>query len=343
MKPNQILPICWGLLLFSPLFLTSCSPAQSSAIIQTEQNSNDSDENRLPEFTPLKLNGRKLKVVATTNIIGDVVGNIGRDSIELTTLLSLNQDPHRYEATPRDLVALEEADVIIVNGWDLEEQLASTIRENFSHKMVTISAYIEPLALSEDSEHDSSHDLAHDLATDPHVWLSVRNVRQWSQNVEQVLHELDPANSAVYAANLEDYLAQLTVLEQEVDTLLAGVPNENRKLVTNHDALGYFAADYGFEIIGTVIPAASTSSEPSAIDLVQLVELMKSEEICTLFAETTQNQTLAQTVSAELDGCESVQVLNLYTGSLGEGNASSYVGMYLSNVNTIVNGLKSQK
>jgi ABC-type Zn uptake system ZnuABC Zn-binding protein ZnuA len=306
------------------------------AVACSETASDDhSGDLTLPALTALELDGRKLNVVATTNIIGDVVTNIGGDAIELTVLLGPNQDPHSYEATPGDLIALEEADIIFSNGWDLEERLAEQIEDTFGDKSVLISAEIEPRDFDETHD-DHSHENA-----DPHVWFDIDNVAQWAINTESVLSQLNPDNAAIYASNLADYSAELDTLATDVDQMLSAIPANQRKLVTNHDSLGYFAGAYNFELVGTVIPGFSTSAEPSASELAALIDAMTQAGVCTVFVETTASDALAATVSAELDQCDAVQVLPLYTGSLGSGDASSYIGMFRANVETIVEGLKA--
>lgn len=311
----------------------------------------------LPELDAIALDGRMLRVVATTNIIGDVISNIGSDQIELTVLMTQGEDPHSYESTPQDLVAMEKADIIFVNGWDLEERLAADIEENFSSKMVAISAGVEPLDFDnsehghedeehedeehadEDEEHADEDDHGHSGA-DPHVWFDVHNVERWAENTAEVLSEADPANAEAYQASLGAYIKQLEALESEIETMLEELPAESRKLVTNHDALGYFAKAHNFEVVGTVLPALSTNADPSAGELAELIEIMEHEGVCTVFGETTSSNELAETVAAELDSCNTVQVLTIYTGSLGDGEANSYIGMFRSNVQTILEGLQ---
>ena len=323
---NWVLACCTMLLL---VFAVACGGTDDSA----ETHSGDLT---LPDLTAVNLVERKLNAVATTNIIGDVVGNIGGDTIELTILLGPDQDPHSYEATPDDLIALEEADIIFINGWDLEERLAQQIEDSFGDKYVAISAEIEPRDF--DGENDG-HDHAN---ADPHVWFDIDNVAQWAKNTATVLSQLDPANAAIYAANRAAYSAELATLAADVDTLLAALPLDKRKLVTNHDSLGYFADAYDFELVGTVIPGFSTSAEPSASEMAALIDAMTQAGVCTVFIETSASNTLAKTVSAELDQCDAVQVLPLYTGSLGSGDASSYIGMFRANVETIMEGLKDE-
>lgn len=301
----------------------------------------------LPELEALELKGERLKVIATTSIIGDVVAQVGGEAIELTTLMGPGLDPHSYEPGTQELTAVAEAQVIFVNGWDLEEGLVHDLEEiSEGVPLVAISANVAPLAFGKD-EHASSeggqdeHEHEHGVA-DPHVWFSIHNVEQWVGNVERVLSDLDPANAGSYESRANAYLAELEELETYVESQLAQIPEENRFLVTNHDSFSYFAKDYGFELIGTLIPAASTLAEPSASDLAGLIGEMEAHGVCTIFTETTVSDTLAQTVASELDGCEEVKVLKLYTGAVGPAGsgADSYTGMFRANVDRIVEGIK---
>jgi ABC-type Zn uptake system ZnuABC Zn-binding protein ZnuA len=320
----------------------------------------DNDDNMLvlPALAPVDLHGDKLRVVATTSIIGDIVGRIGGDAIELVTLMGPGVDPHSYQPSAAELTAVADAHLIFINGWDLEEGLIRDL-ENVAEgvPMVPVSAYIKPLAFEdghvEDDSHSNSHvdshgdnhddDYDHDHDTDPHTWFNPHLVKQWVENIEHVLHELDPANAVLYEANAEAYLQELEELIEYFAARIAEIPDERRKLVTNHDTFGYFARAYGFEIVGTVIPSASTLSEPSARELAQLVERMQTEGICTIFTESVANERLAQTVAAELSGCAEVQVLRLFTDALGGpgSGAETYLDMMRVNIDTIVTGLTS--
>jgi len=302
----------------------------------------------LPELEAAELGGKPLKAVATTTIIGDVVAQVGGNTIELTTLIAAGQDSHSYEPATQDLTAVAEADVIFVNGWNLEERLIDnleSIREDAP--LVPVSANIIPLELGEHAheeevghEEEAGEEHSHGAA-DPHAWFSIKNVKQWVENIEHMLTALDPANAALYQSNAGAYLDQLAELERYTETKLADIPAGNRVLVTNHDSLGYFAREYNFEVLGTVIPGVSTLAEPSASDLAELIETMREHGVCTIFTETSVSDNLAQTVAAELKNCERVQVLSLYTESVGPAGsgADSYIGMFRSNVDTIMQGL----
>lgn len=290
----------------------------------------------LPTLTPVNLDGRPLRVVATTNVIGDVVGQVAGSAVALTVLMGANTDPHTYQPRPGDLAAIEQADVIFINGWNLEERLVPTVEKTTKGAIAPISAGITPRALGADSHGDADHS----GTADPHVWFDIAHVQQWTRTAAEALGALDPANAAVYNANRDAYLAQLDQLATWTAERLSALPPERRKLVTDHDALGYFAAAYDFEVVGAVIPSLSTSAEPSANALAALVTTMRQEGVCTLFTDAMGSDRLAQTAAAELTTCPTVRVLPLHTGSLGVGEAGSYLGMYRANVETIVAGLQ---
>lgn len=288
----------------------------------------EAEELSLPTLQPVERGEQPLKVVATTSIIGDVVAQVGGETIALTTLIQPGQDPHAYTPGTQELTVVADAHVIFVNGWDLEESLVEDL-ENISQDipLIPISANIQPLAIGEEGSY-----------ADPHVWLNSHHVEQWVNNVAQVLSMTDPTNETTYTENANRYLAELAELDTYVQTELAKIPESNRFLVTNHDAFAYFAHAYEFTVVGTVIPSASSLSEPSASDLVELIEEMREYNVCTIFTETTVSDSLAQTVSAELSDCEQVAVQPLYTGALGEADSgdNSYIEMFRSNVDNIV-------
>ena len=314
---------------------------------------------RLPELQAAELRGEPIKVVATTSIIGDIVAQVGGDAIELTTLMGIGQDAHGFEPTAEDLTAVTRADVIFINGWDLEEGLVHDLEEvGEDVPIVAISANIAPLDAGEDEhgreeegeehegeheEHEAGEEEHHEHSgADPHVWFSIHNVEQWVENVGSVLSDLDPANVDTYARNAASYQSELESLEEYAESQLAQIPEDDRLLVTNHDSLSYFARDYGFELVGTILPAASTLAEPSASDLAGLIDVMEAHELCTIFTETSIGDDLAQTVASELEGCGSVEVLPLYIESIGlpGSGADSYIGMYRANVDAVVSGLR---
>lgn len=177
-------------------------------------------------------------------------------------------------------------------------------------------------------------------ACDPHVWMNPENVMYWTLRIRDVLIELDPANRDVYAANATTYLDSLhSLIVDVIDPMIDTVPQENRILVTNHDAFGYFADAYGFEIVGTVIPGGSTLAEPSASDIAALIDTVRGADVHAIFAENTINPDLADQIAAETDA----EVYSLYSGSLSDsdGPADTYLNYMQYNVTIIVQALTS--
>ena len=351
MNRRRLWPALSALVIVTFLWLAAgCTSADEPAADQpassqpTEQSQPDAaalEVLALPALQAIALDGRPLRAVTTTSIIGDVVAQVGGDAIELTTLMGAGQNPHSYQPAAKDLTVVSQADVIFVNGWDLEEALVDDLEAISENAVIVpVSARIEPLPFrSPQSQGRGGHESG---GADPHVWFSVHNVEQWVQNIETTLSALDPAHAETYQANAAAYLTELAALDEYAKAQLDAIPPEKRVLVTNHGALGYFARDYGFEVLGTVIPGMSTLAEPSASDLAHLIATMQEHGVCTIFTETTVSDTLAQTVASELSGCDEVKVLPLYTGAVGPpgSGADSYIGMFRANVDTIVAGLK---
>jgi ABC-type Zn uptake system ZnuABC Zn-binding protein ZnuA len=295
----------------------------------------------LPDLQPADLDGGKLRVVATTSIIGDVVSQVGGESIELVVLMEPGQDPHGFEPSAGDLTAAAEAHVIFINGWDLEEGLVEDLRNvSTGIPLVPVSAGIPPLPIG-GYQADAATSQQVERA-DPHTWLDPNNVIQWVENIEQVLVALNVGSSNDYTKNSGEYVTELRKLIAYYGDQTSSIPAGRRKLVTNHDTLTYFAEAYGFDVVGVVTPGGSTLGEPSAGDLVQLLEKMKQENACAIFMETTANDQLAGSLAAELDHCVSVAVVVLYTGALGpeDSPAGSYLGMMRANINAIVEALQ---
>ncbi len=285
--------------------------------------------------------GRRLQILATTSIIGDVVGQVGGDAIDLTVLIQPGQDPHSYQPGAADLTAAADADVIFVNGWDLEEGLVNTLATIGRDVVIApVSAGIEPRRVeTTGSGQNSPGD--HGPA-DPHVWQDVANVIDWVDTIRQVLSEADPARATTFRANAEAYQQELQRLDGDLRALFGEIPPERRVLVTNHDSLGYLGAAYGFEIVGTVIPSISTLAEPTAGALADLVQTMRAAGICTLAVESTAGEQLARTLQSELTNCADVKLITLYSDALGPvgSGADSYVGMMRANAAALVEGLK---
>jgi zinc/manganese transport system substrate-binding protein len=187
-------------------------------------------------------------------------------------------------------------------------------------------------------EHEAEGDHEHEEGgCDPHVWFNPYNVELWTLQIRDTLSERDPANAATYAANAAAYLAQLEVLRQEATAQIDTLPPDKRVLVTDHDALGYFAATYGFQIVGLVVPSVSTVAEPSASQTAALIDTIRAQGVPAIFAGVTVSPTLSQQVADEAGA----QFYTLYTESLSDaaGPAPTYLDFIRYNVGTIVDAL----
>ena len=308
------------------LAVPGCQPRPAPA---TEQ-SGGSGEGQ--ELLPVTLSqGDRLRVVATTNIVGDVVGRVGGEQIELTTLMGVGVDPHSYVPTPAGTAAVHDAHVVFASGAGLEEFMEEML-ESAGGESVQI--YLsDGLELREAGHgHKGEGEKA-----DPHVWFDVRNVIQWVEAIEQTLSALDPANEEAYGANAGAYVRELEELDGWIVEQIATVPEGNRKLVTNHPAFGYLAGRYGLEQVGAVYPI-SPSAEPSARDIAALHDTVREYGVPAVFAESTVNSKLVE----QLAGDTGVKLVPLYSGSLGGpgSGVESYVALMRHDVTAIVEALK---
>lgn len=487
---------------FTIFLLTGCVMPVSPSTASTATPGQVADAATLPPLSAIELaDGARLQVVASTNIVAEVVAQVGGDQIDLIPLIPTGADPHSFTTTPQDLITLNQAQVIFINGLQLEESLMSVLEsldndapivsvnvgvetEEFGPSAVehackhlaegpevTVSAAAEiaattavtgthvrldvtlpdaapsyfaytaeeageyvfyadspvTLTLSDadgnatpaetvmdaavladcpgfvtafvfdlvagdnvlsiqeaddemarfvveevagEHEHGAHEDEAHadeDHAADhaeeeaadahehddaeageedhhhheginPHTWFSIHAVEQWVSNIEQVLSTVDPANAATYAANADAYRAELATLESELDAMVAELPVEQRKLVTDHEALGYFAATYDFEVIGAVIPASSTMASPSANELAALQDQIEAEGVPAIFVGVSVNADLAEQLAADTGA----KVATIYSESLSaaDGPAPTYLDLMRYNMRTIVDALK---
>ncbi len=270
-----------------------------------------------------------LAVVATTSIIGDVARQVGGEYVNVRVLLPLGADPHAYEPRPQDVVALTDADLVLVNGLDLEETLEPLL-EN-AKTVVTVSDGIQALPFVGEHEDEEG-------GLDPHVWQDPNNVMVWARNIAEAFSQADPEHAQEYASNAEAYINELTALDAWIIEQVAQVPQANRKLVTDHTAFGYFAARYGFEQIGALIPSLSTGSSPSAQELAALEDAIRSSGVKAIFVGSTVSPDLSRRVADDTG----TRLVTLYTGSLSgpNGGAESYLEFMRYNVNAIVEALK---
>ncbi len=294
----------------------------------------------LPDLEAIPVDAGPLKIVATTGIIGDVASNIAGDDADISVLMAANQDPHGYQTTAGDLRLAADADVVFVNGWRLEEGLLDDLNNAAGETpFVPVSAGIEGRIFTDGAGIGGQG--SEQFRVDSHVWLAPSNVVQWVDNIELALIALDPNNAGKYRDRAETYREHLSELENYYNERLETIEPSRRVMVTNHDAFGYFADEFGFEVVGTVLPGDSTLAEPASRDLASLVQSMQEASICSIFVERSASPQLASQLVSELDHCEQVQIVPLYSGALGEAGsgAESYLEMMRVNVDAIVNAL----
>lgn len=281
-----------------------------------------------------------LRVVVTTTVLGDVVSNVAGDAVMVEVLVPIGADPHDFQLSARQAAALQTADLVVVNGLGLEDGLRDVLESAASEgaNVFEVAPLLDPLPFAGDHEHEEEdHEDEGDEALDPHVWLDPIRMADAARLLGEELAELDPEGGHIERAT--EYAARLEAVDEDVRAILAGVDETRRKLVTNHDALGYFADRYGLTIVGVVIPGGSTLAEPSSADLAALVDTMRTEGVTAIFGETTEPRALADAV-ADAAGAD-VVVVELLTGSLGGpgSGAETLVDMLLSNATLIADAL----
>ncbi len=269
-------------------------------------------------------------VVCTTTIVGDVVHQIAGEDAQVNVLLPPDTDPHDFEPRPQDVVALHEADVIFINGLDLEAGL-DPLLGSIDTPVVSLSEDIEGLLPVDDSDHS---------AYDPHVWFDPTLIMEWIPRIADQLSQLLPALKQTFHDRAAAYLQELSDLDAWIQASVDSIPSDRRKLVTDHRVLGYFARRYGFEQVGTVIPGYSSLAEPSARDLAALESTIEALSVPAVFVGNTVNPSLSNQVSADTD----TKLVFFYTGSLStlDGPAATYIDFMRYNTTVIVGALEDR-
>ncbi|MGA1603786.1 MAG: metal ABC transporter solute-binding protein, Zn/Mn family [Prochlorothrix sp.] len=268
-------------------------------------------------------------VVATSTILADLTATIAGETIDLTGLLQPGADPHVYEPVPQDSRALEQADLIIYNGHNLEPGLIKLIGSaGVEAEKLAAGEQMPPL----DFEYQGQRE------PDPHVWGDVANTVIMVEAIEAALVDLVPDQAAVLRANGAQLRAELTQLDRWIETQIATIPEPQRRLVTTHDAFQYYAQAYGLSVVGTLI-GMSTEEQPSAQTVQRLVEAVKAAAVPAIFAETTLNPQLIRTVAEEAGVILAPE--ELYSDSLGAvgSGAETYGAMMEANTRSIVENL----
>ena len=285
----------------------------------------------------------QINVVATTTILADIAANIVGGDGEVSALLPIGASPHDYQASAQQVAAIQSADLVVANGLLLEEGLLDVLDSAKADgaNIVEIAPLVNPLPFLGGHDHDDHDECLEDdhseTSDDPHFWLDPERSALAATLIAAELAKVDA--TVDWSARAEAYADQLLDTDREIVTLLESIPNEHRKLVTNHGSFGYFASRYNFEVIGVVIPGGSTLADPSSAELAALVEAVIREGVPAIFGETTESSAVAEAIAAEVGA--SVQVIELYTGSLGESGsgAETLIDMLKTNANRMAAAL----
>jgi manganese/iron transport system substrate-binding protein len=294
---------------------------------------------------PSLVNTNRPKVVATNSILCDFAQEIARDTIDLTCLIPAGTDPHVYQPKPSDRKAIEQANLILYNGYGFEPELIKLIQstKNSTPKVAVGEIAVPKPIKGEEHKHEHKNrekgeEKNEPSESDPHVWHDVKNGVRMIEIIRDNLNKISPNNQAKYSSNAESMTRELTQLDSWIKAQIATIPAQQRKLVTTHDAMGYYATAYGIPLEGA-LQGISTEEKPTAGRVKELVDEIKKAAVPTIFAEATINPRLIEAVAKEAK----VKVSNqeLFADGLGEkgSKADTYEKMLMSNTQAIVEGL----
>ncbi|MEO5888365.1 MAG: metal ABC transporter substrate-binding protein [Anaerolineales bacterium] len=267
-------------------------------------------------------------VLTSTTFLADITRNVAGERLEVESLLPAGTDPHSYQPTPRDVTKIVQSKLLIINGAEYEHFLEPLL-ENAEGEREVIEA---SAGLSPGTEAGNEHGM------DPHLWLDPNNIIVYVENIREGLTHFDPDGAALYKSNADAYVAQLKDLDIWINEQVSQIAPKKRLLVTNHEALGYFADRYGFTVIGAIVPGVSSDASASAQQMAELIDQMKASGASALFLDEVENPALAQQIADET-GVKIVE--DLHIESLTDGPpAATYVDMMKHNVTQIVEALK---
>ena len=273
----------------------------------------------------------KVKAVASFSILADMVKQVGGDRVEVITLVGPDGDAHVYEPTPANAKNLASANILFTNGLGFEGWMDRLEKSSgFKGKVVVASTGVEPRTMVEEEGGKK------ETITDPHAWQSLANGKLYVANIRDGLIAVDPEGKATYEANANTYLDAIAKEETDVKAALAALPKERRKIITSHDAFGYFGAAYGLEVIAP--EGVSTESEASAQDVAKIIRQIKAEKIPAVFMENITDHRLLDQIASETNAKIGG---TLYTDalSLPDGPAGTYLDMFRNNIETLTAAL----
>jgi zinc/manganese transport system substrate-binding protein len=265
----------------------------------------------------------RVNVVTSFSILGDFVKNVGGERVSVTTLVGPDGDVHVYTPAPADAKQIADAKLLVINGLGLEGWLPRLLQSSGSKAPIIIATRsIAPLKLGSDA--------------DPHAWQSVANAKIYVTNIRDALGVADPADAEIFRANTQAYLAKLDALDREVGEAIGKIPVSRRKVISTHDAFGYFASAYGIEFVAPL--GVSTESEASARDIAGIITQIRTSKIPAVFLENISDPRLIRQIAAETGARVGG---TLYSDSLtGEkGDAPTYIDMVRHNIRALTSAL----
>ena len=277
----------------------------------------------------------KLPVVASFSILGDLVRVVGGERLSVTTLVGPDEDAHVFEPKPADAKAIVQSRLLVINGLGFEPWAQKLARSaGYQGRTVVASQGIKPRIMAEEKGHGDSH---HPDETDPHAWQNPENVIRYVRNIAAALSQADPAGAAAYQAHAEAYVKELQTLDDWAKAQFAAIAPGKRKIITSHDAFGYFAAHYQIQFMAP--QGMSTDAEPSAKAVAQLIRQIQREKIKAVFLENMSSPKLLAQLSKDAGATVGA---SLYADALsGPGQpGATYLQMMRHNVTQLAEGMK---
>lgn len=288
--------------------------------------------------SPTSIDSR-LKVLTSTTFLADITQNIAGNRVSVGSLLPVGADPHAYQAAPADVAKIAESNLLILNGLEYERFIESLLDATLApHASTSERTGGERVIIEAAADLSPREDSGSEHSVDPHMWLDPNLVIAYVKNIRDGLIQIDAEGAETYKTNADAYIARLKELDAWIVEQVNTIPAERRLLVTNHEALGYFAERYGFEVAGAVISSMSTDAGTSAKEMSTLIEQIKLAGAPAIFLGEVENSDLANQIAAETNA---KVVDDLYLESLTDGApAATYIDMMKHNITRIVDALK---
>lgn len=294
---------------------------------------------------PIPKDDGLLNVVATTTQVGDFAREVGGTSIHLTTLLSPGASAHAFEPTQADMVALAQADVLVINGLGLESFVDDAVATSgFAGTIVDASAGMQldaeagSSASTESANADHEHESEHEHGgVNPHIWTSPLMAAEMVDTIAAGLGQADPAQKATFSKNAEAYDSKLALVDAWIAENIAQVPQSERLFVSGHNSLAYYLDEYGIQFVGSLLPSFEDNAEPSVAEITTLIDTINALGVKAIFIESSMNPKTAERIAAQT-GAALIDHDVLYADSLGAAGsgAETYIAATIHNTKTIV-------